>query len=457
MPLLPEDGGSGLARASRRRVRLTLLGATVTVIAGLVAIVALVLGALAPQLTELARIGGEHARAVATAAHLRDHLAALRLHLSMPAARGAPGPGVEVASELRALESDQGQLEALCRAEEELGAVRRMRAALRRVETAAWRAERERASGGEPAAAGSLQELADVEADLTRASDGLVGFNAQEVLEAASGVHASLLRAMVASTALALLVMAAALALLRHALSSMEAHERLRERQAEDLSSFASRAAHELRTPLHTIGLALHVLRRSPGQASALERAEGSARRLSQTIDDILRFSRSGGAPQPGAASRVGAVIEAVVAELGPRAAEAGLALRADAPGDLEAAMEEGHLRTVVQNLVENAIKYGRSPEGRVTVRAWAQGGRAILAVADTGPGIPAAALPHVFEPFFRAGGGEGYGLGLPTVKRLVEAHGGEVRLASGAGGTTVTVELPRPVRARDREAALPP
>jgi signal transduction histidine kinase len=79
--------------------------------------------------------------------------------------------------------------------------------------------------------------------------------------------------------------------------------------------------------------------------------------------------------------------------------------------------------------------------------------------VSDNGPGIPREALARVFEPFYRASGqAEGYGLGLPTVKRLVDAHGGVVRVASEpGGGTTVTVELPRaPARQRGSATALP-
>jgi signal transduction histidine kinase len=93
-----------------------------------------------------------------------------------------------------------------------------------------------------------------------------------------------------------------------------------------------------------------------------------------------------------------------------------------------------------------------------VIVRAAGEGGWAVLTVSDDGPGIPRDALPHVFEPFFRASTqAEGYGLGLPTVKRLVDAHGGSVRLESAPGtGTTVTVELPRPPRHRDSPTALP-
>lgn len=446
-----------MERASRRRVRATLVAAMAVIIAGLVALGALVLGALGPQLYELSRIGGDHARAVGSATHVRDHLAALTRQLSDAIAEPAR-PAVDVEGELRALDHGIEQLETVCVTGEERAAAKAMRDGLRRVAALAVRAERDRAAGRLASARAALRDLSDQFAEISRGTDAVVRVNAQEVRDAAAAVHAKLLQAMVGSSALALLVMAAALVLLRHALAALEAHQRLLEQHAGDLAAFASRAAHELRTPLHTIALALHVLRNHPGQPTALERAEASARRLAQTIDDILRFSRAGGAPEPGGACAVQAVVDAVAAELGPSAVEAGLELVTDAPADLGVAMAEGHLRTVLQNLVGNALKYGRSAGGRVAVRAEGQGGWVALTVSDSGPGIPRDALSRVFEPFFRGSTqAEGYGLGLPTVKRLVEAHGGLVRLTSAPGqGTTVTVQLPRAPGQRGSPTALP-
>ena len=108
--------------------------------------------------------------------------------------------------------------------------------------------------------------------------------------------------------------------------------------------------------------------------------------------------------------------------------------------------MAPGHLRIVVSNLVGNALKYGGCEGGRVTVRAAGRGASVVLSVCDTGAGISPEARARLFEPFFRGSAKpDGYGLGLATVKRLVEAHRGKVELESEVGaGTTVTVELPR-------------
>ncbi|HEX7487365.1 MAG TPA: HAMP domain-containing sensor histidine kinase, partial [Anaeromyxobacteraceae bacterium] len=184
----------------------------------------------------------------------------------------------------------------------------------------------------------------------------------------------------------------------------------------------------------------------SPGQPLALERALRSGRRMQQIIDDVLRFSRSGGAPEPGVRCVVGAVVAEVLAELGPRAGEAGLALSTELEEGLAVAMAPGHLRIVVSNLVGNALKYGAREGGRVTVRATGRGASVVLVVSDTGAGISPETRARLFEPFFRGSAKpDGYGLGLATVKRLVEAHRGTVELESEVGaGTTVTVELPR-------------
>ncbi|MFT3917594.1 MAG: HAMP domain-containing sensor histidine kinase [Anaeromyxobacteraceae bacterium] len=105
-------------------------------------------------------------------------------------------------------------------------------------------------------------------------------------------------------------------------------------------------------------------------------------------------------------------------------------------------------LRRLVANLVDNAGKYSEAP-APITVRVRVEGGTAVLEVQDRGIGIEAADLPRLFTPFFRTDrsrqrGTGGTGLGLALVKRIVDAHGGEVSVTSEVGkGTTVTVRLP--------------
>jgi signal transduction histidine kinase len=106
-------------------------------------------------------------------------------------------------------------------------------------------------------------------------------------------------------------------------------------------------------------------------------------------------------------------------------------------------------LHTIVQNLVSNALKYSAGRDGaRVTVRVSSEASCGVLEVEDNGPGISREAQSKLFQPFFRAKetqGLAGHGLGLATVKRVVEAHGGAITLDSEPGkGTKVVVRVPR-------------
>ncbi|MBO9361169.1 MAG: sensor histidine kinase [Thermoflexus sp.] len=100
----------------------------------------------------------------------------------------------------------------------------------------------------------------------------------------------------------------------------------------------------------------------------------------------------------------------------------------------------------VFRNLLDNALKFTRAGD-RVEVRVMEDGEWAVVEVADTGPGIPAEELPHIFEELYRgsnARGIPGSGLGLALVQRIVALHGGEVTVRSREGqGTVVRVRLP--------------
>jgi two-component system sensor histidine kinase BaeS len=108
---------------------------------------------------------------------------------------------------------------------------------------------------------------------------------------------------------------------------------------------------------------------------------------------------------------------------------------------------DPGRLGQVVTNLLTNALKFTRSG-GRVTLAVHPQGELARLSITDTGPGIPAEELPHVFERFWRgsrAAAVSGSGIGLAVVSELVRAHSGRVEVSSREReGTTFTVLLPR-------------
>ena len=114
-------------------------------------------------------------------------------------------------------------------------------------------------------------------------------------------------------------------------------------------------------------------------------------------------------------------------------------------------------MQSIAQNLISNAVKYsaGRSA-ARVVVYAGREGDEAVLEVTDNGPGMTEAVLERLYQPFFRAPearGLPGQGLGLATTKRLVDAHGGTLRIRSATGvGTTATVRFRSRGPAEDRD-----
>jgi signal transduction histidine kinase len=192
--------------------------------------------------------------------------------------------------------------------------------------------------------------------------------------------------------------------------------------------------AHDLRTPLFTLRGSLEALERGIGDARYLGLAQDRAADLDRLVDDLFRFSRLELVPD---------FAEVDVGALVRRAADT-------VAGTVEVSAEPATVRgdpeallRVLTNLLENAVRHGT----HVAVSAARANGTVTVDVVDDGPGFAADDLPHVFEPLFRgdrARGGPHAGLGLAIARRLVRAHGGEVRAANDPrGGARLTVELP--------------
>jgi signal transduction histidine kinase len=231
-------------------------------------------------------------------------------------------------------------------------------------------------------------------------------------------------------------------------------------RRAQDLArqqlEFVATVSHELRTPLAVIRSAADNLAdgvvndeariRQYGQ---LVRREGV--RLTELVEQILEFAglQSGQRTMTTGPVVVSTLLRDVAAAAGPIAQPGGIAIDLDIADNLPLVTgDEAALRRVFQNLVGNAMKYGADARW-IGVRAAFNGGRLEVSVTDRGIGIAAADQAKIFDPFYRAPDVvaaqiQGAGLGLSLVKRIVEAHGGEVTLKSAPGqGSTFTVSLP--------------
>jgi signal transduction histidine kinase len=245
------------------------------------------------------------------------------------------------------------------------------------------------------------------------------------------------------------------------AIANVRAYEEER-RRAEALAeldraktAFFSNVSHEFRTPLTLLLGPLEEVLAEPGGAPAaarerLEMAHRNALRLLKLVNTLLDFSRI-------EAGRIQAAYEptdlaAFTAELASvfRSAveQAGLRLLVDCPPLSERVWVDREMwEKIVLNLLSNAFKF--TFDGEIEVRLRQEGDRAVLTVRDTGTGIPAEELPHVFERFHRVKGArgrtfEGSGIGLALVQELVKLHGGEVRAESAVDrGTTFAVEIP--------------
>lgn len=168
--------------------------------------------------------------------------------------------------------------------------------------------------------------------------------------------------------------------------------------------------------------------------------------RLIEDLVDASRLEGGQGIPLAHETLSPREVVEACVASCADRALEAGLELVVDLPEALPAVWADRHrLLQVLENLLGNAIKF--TPRGgRIAIRASAGSDGLVVRVEDTGPGIPAADLPYVFDRYWKASRQDrrGVGLGLAIARGIVVAHGGEIGVESAVGqGSAFWFRLP--------------
>ncbi|MDI7275989.1 MAG: HAMP domain-containing sensor histidine kinase, partial [Anaerolineae bacterium] len=231
--------------------------------------------------------------------------------------------------------------------------------------------------------------------------------------------------------------------------------------QLEELDQAKSRfvrlVAHQLRSPLAGMQSLLDVMVEGhagevgPRGIELLHRVQRRVQFLLALVNDLLELAagRLDSLQRQRTVVDLQAVTERVAALLQARATSRQVALVVDVkPGSYGMWGIADHLEGMLTNLLDNAVKYTPSG-GQVSIGLERDGDELLLTVADTGIGIPAEALPHVFEEFYRAPNAralerEGTGLGLPIAKQVIDEHGGRVDVQSQVGiGTVFTIALP--------------
>jgi len=255
------------------------------------------------------------------------------------------------------------------------------------------------------------------------------------------------------------------------------ARERDRAEEANRAKSrFLASASHDLRQPLHTLSLYSAALgmhktdERTQEMAAEIGNAIASLGSLLDGLLDISKLDAEAVRPEP-TRFALGDLLARVGAEFRPLAAAKGIRLDLETGEPLYVETDAILLQRVLRNLVDNAVKY--TARGNVTLRLRPERARAVITVADTGPGIPGEEHERVFEEFYQLSNPErdrsrGIGLGLAIVKRLTSLLRVELRLNSEPGrGTTFTLALPlaqpragnepKKARAEHSAVALPP
>lgn len=226
-------------------------------------------------------------------------------------------------------------------------------------------------------------------------------------------------------------------------------------------SQFFANVSHELRTPLTLIlapveRLKTDVASLSPSAQQLLDVIENNALRLLRLVNDILSLIRleEGRATLSKKPVDMAHFMKHTAASMKHLASLKGVNLElAEPTGDLLINADPDALEKIVSNVIANAIKF-TPPEGRIDISAEREGEMVMIKISDTGIGIPAEQLPHIFDRFYQVDGSatrrhQGLGLGLALVRELITRHGGSVTATSNSGhGTTFVLRFPHALRA---------
>ena len=217
-----------------------------------------------------------------------------------------------------------------------------------------------------------------------------------------------------------------------------------------ELSQLAGGLAHEIKNPLSTINLNLRLLAEDIQRHDDEEHRRWLRRlvgvqeesdRLKATLDDFLRLAgKMELAPSP---TDLRSVVDELINFFAPQAEAGGVVLRSDLPGEpVVCSLDVKLIKQALLNLLINATQ-AMTTSGEMIVKVSARGDKALLEVIDTGPGLSAADIDRIFDVHYSTKTG-GSGLGLPTTRRIVREHGGDIRVESEPGkGTRFVINLP--------------
>ncbi len=233
------------------------------------------------------------------------------------------------------------------------------------------------------------------------------------------------------------------------------------------LSQFAADASHELRTPLAVIRttaeLALRRSRPSESYRESLSEIAAETERMTKLVEDLLTLARGGteASQMPRSPLDLPGLLREVCTELQSLAETRQIRIHSDLPGAQPGACagtvsgNRPALRRLFVILLDNAIKYSPAGSG-VRVTLTQEHDRASVTIEDSGAGISQADLPHIFERFYRAGEGEGHGIGLALADHIARAHGATIEVRSSPGAFSVfRVSFPVSASANLQTAAL--
>lgn len=298
--------------------------------------------------------------------------------------------------------------------------------------------------------------------------DQLIAYDANQAAQLGERIHALhhrartvglLLDGLVGLITLGVAVLA--LRKMRLSRQSLESKNRELEERGLELEEFSGRMAHDVLSPLFTAGIGWELARKLYPDDARLARLADTSRaaiqRSRRLVEDLLAFSMAG-AKSPGGSTDASAVMADVLVNLEPEASEARVQLIPAALFPVRVACSPGVLTSILLNLLRNAIKHmGDATERRIELLTQVTSGMFLCEVRDTGPGIAFEQQGVIFEPYIRGNTrAAGIGLGLATVKRLVEAHGGNVGVRSAPGkGATFWFDLPLAQSETGRDAPL--